>query len=178
MKVVLAFLAVGLLFAGQAYAPDPPPPEEVYVDGWITGTDEKPLPVNEFRVVIHRSGRVSSTNPGGFLYWVSLETDYELDVATITPIIPSDFRTHGGNPVKVYLNGMQVYNGSDLTYTALGVPAGGTLLMRIHLKYALIGDTVDPSMYPETYGFDASFDITPAYTIDGSAYTELTAYVD
>jgi hypothetical protein len=176
MKAAVGILVVGLLLAGQAWAPHPP--QGVYVDGWITGTDDDPIPGNTFRVVMHRNGRVSSTNPGGFLYWVSLDTDVVLTSATITASIPADFDLHSGKPVKVYMDGMQVYNGSSLSYTAMGVPAGGTVLMRIHLKYGLIGDTVDPSYFPQTYGFDASFSTSPAYTINGSAYTELTAYLD
>ena len=148
---------------------------DISVDGWMTDTEDRPISNNTFNIVVNKRGIITSTNPGGFFYHIQASPlDVALNSITISALIPPEFNTHGGKPVKVYLNGTQVYNGSDLSHTLFDIPSGSVIQMKIHLKYAEIKNPISPP-YPKTYYFDAAFVLDPAYGVSGSAQATLTA---
>ena len=150
----------------------------INVNGWMTDTEGRPVSGNTFNVVVNKRGIISSTNPGGFFYNIEVSTnEWALNSLTISVLLPLEFNTHSGKAVKVFVNGSQVYNGSSLSVTVNDIPAGSTVTMMVHLKYALIKDlAVGP--YPQTCTFDAVFSVDPDYAVYGSAAATLTATTD
>jgi hypothetical protein len=98
--------------------------------------------------IIFRNGNdgytLITTNPGQFHYYIELVNNWPitLDSLILNIAIPPDFETQGTNPIHIYLDGVEV---TDLcliegtTVTIYNVPAGGQLLVTVHLDYALKG---------------------------------------
>ncbi len=147
----------------------------VIVDGWMSDTEGNPIPDNTFNLVVKKNGIIVSTNPGGFFYNLQVSApEWGWNSLTISASIPADFNLHGGKPVKVFVNGLQVYNGSDLKHTLTDISANSVVTMQIHLKYGLIRSPISPP-YPKTYLFDARTSLDPPGGVMGNIWATLTA---
>ncbi|MCK4224715.1 MAG: hypothetical protein KAX39_06015 [candidate division Zixibacteria bacterium] len=174
IKLTLAFVLITVLFVWTV--PMKSWACHINVDGWMSDTEGCPIPNNTFNLVVKKNGIITSTNPGGFFYNIEVSTlDWALNSLTISALIPPEFNLHSGKPVKVFLNGTQIYNGSDVSHTLTAIPANSVVTMRVHLKYGLIRSPISPP-YPKTYIFDAAFSLDPAYYgVMGTAQATLTA---
>ena len=173
IKLSLVFVLVMVLF-GWTF-PTKSWACHISVDGWMSDTEGRPIPDNTFRLVVKKNGIIVSTNPGGFFYNIQVSTpEWAWNALTITALIPSEFSLHGGKPVKVFLNGSQVYKGSDLSYTLTDIPANSVMTMQVHVKYGLIRSPISPP-YPKTYIFDARLSLDPPGGVMGTIWDTLTA---
>ena len=173
IKLALAFVLITVLFVWTL--PMKSWACHIDVDGWMTDTEGRPIPNNTFNLVVKKNGIIVSTNPGGFFYNIQVSTLYwALNSLTISALIPPEFDLHSRKPVKVFLNGLQIYNGSDVSFSLTDIPANSVVIMKVHLKYGLIRSPISPP-YPKTYIFDAAFSLDPAYDVFGSAQATLTA---
>ena len=144
----------------------------ISVDGWMTDTEGRPLPDNTFRLVVKKNGKITSTNPGGFFYNFQFSTEeWFWNSIEITPSIPSEFNLHGGNPVKVFLDGAQFYNGPGPIPPLTNVAPYSVVTVQIHVKYA---KGLVPPPCPWTYFFNAAFTLDPPESVFGSAQATLT----
>jgi hypothetical protein len=147
----------------------------VSVDGWMTDTEGSPIPDNTFTLVVKKNDIIASTNPGGFFYNIEISTlEWVWNSLTITALIPPEFDLHGGKPVKVFLNGTQIYNGRELSHTLTDIPANSLVIIQVHVKYGLIGSPISPP-YPKTYLFDARLSLDPFGGQMGTLWDTLTA---
>jgi uncharacterized repeat protein (TIGR01451 family) len=118
----------------------------------ITDTDCHDLTTMIFKC---KSGKVSSTAPGGVLYWVRWNTGTYSGPVTIkvNPVAPdNEFVLWSTNPVQVQVNGVTVYTGNNTTWTG-NVSANSKIVMRVHYKSSLIGK--DCSLVNPSYIFSA-----------------------
>lgn len=119
----------------------------------ITNTDGCDLTTMKFKC---KSGKVSSTDPGGLIYWVRWNTgSYGGPVnISINSILPSnDFTLWGQNPVKVEVNGVTVYTGKNLSWSGYVSP-NSKIVVRVHYKSSLIGKLC--SLVKPAYTFSAT----------------------
>jgi hypothetical protein len=173
IKLSLVFVLVMVLF-GWTF-PTKGWTCHISVDGWMSDTEGCPIPDNTFNLVVKKNDIIASTNPGGFFYNLQVSTlAWAWNSLTISAWIPPEFVLHGGKPVKVFLNGSQIYKGSDLSYTLTDIPANSVVTMRIHVKYGLIRSPISPP-YPKTYLFDARLSLDPFGGVMGTIWATLTA---
>lgn len=174
IKLALTFVLITVLFVWtfpmKSWAC------HIEVDGWVTDTEGRPIPGNTFTLVVKKNGWITSTNPGGFFYNIQVSTlEWALNSLEICAVIEgfsTDFKLHGGKPVKVFLDGSPVNDVSNLCATVYDIPAYSVVTMQIHLKHVKGWMT---GSYPRTYTFGATFDLDPAYDVFGSAQATLTA---
>lgn len=130
------------------------------VSSWITYTDanlcnfwDPNVQVGSMRLVTKKGG-VRSSNPGGVFYWVDVwmpeAGDVRLDVRDVAPA--GYFGLHGGNPIHVYVNGVDVYTGSAEPQT-VHVDGPSWVVMRVHYKY--VSEVYNPGIY--TFGADVNY---------------------
>ena len=63
-----------------------------------------------------------------------------LDDYTITLLLPDDFLLSGTNPIHIYLDGVEITSLCTIDGTIItvhSIPAGSTITVETHLKYAL-----------------------------------------
>jgi len=170
IKLALAFVLITVLFVWTL--PTKSLACHLTVDCWMSDTEGRPIPGNIFDIVLKKNGTVTSTNPGGFFYYIQFDTeDWFWNSIQITPSLPPQFDVHGGNPVKVFLNGAQIYNGSLPIPALTDVDPHSVVTVQIHVKYV---KGLVPPPCPHTYFFGADFVLVPDYDISGSAECTLT----
>jgi len=143
------------------------------VTKWWSDTEfvpmSDPMYNNAFFVVYHdKTGKVTSTNPGGFFININVTLLPNTNSLTITDEIinhikgAGDFATQGGRPIQLFLDGTDVTDKFDLTFngtfmnaslkTGQTIGPGSVLYLKMHLDYAIT--TLNDSelvLYPFIY---------------------------
>jgi len=143
------------------------------VTKWWSDTEfvpmSDPMYNNAFFVVYHdKTGKVTSTNPGGFFININVTLLPNTNSLVITDEIinhikgAGDFATQGGRPIQLFLDGTDVTDKFDLTFngtfmnaslkTGQTIGPGSVLYLKMHLDYAIT--TLNDSelvLYPFIY---------------------------
>ena len=143
------------------------------VTKWWSDTEfvpmSDPMYNNAFFVVYHdKTGKVTSTNPGGFFVNINITLLPNTDRLVITDeIIGSikdggDFELQGGRPIQLFLDGVDVTDKFDTDFddnlmtatlkTEQTIGPGSVLYLKMHLDYAIT--TLNDSelvLYPFIY---------------------------
>jgi signal peptidase I len=128
------------------------------VTKWWSDTEfvpmSDPMYNNAFFVVYHdKTGKVTSTNPGGFFININVTLLPNTNSLTITDEIinhikgAGDFATQGGRPIQLFLDGVDVTDQFELTFngtlmtatlkTGQTIGPGNVLYLKMHLDYAI-----------------------------------------
>jgi signal peptidase len=182
----------------EAWTQETPP---TTINKWWSDTEFVPMSDprydNSFNVVVlKKSGKVTSTNPGGFYINIKILNVPATNSISIVDTISGEIRPSGdfvkwpqfnGNPLHVYLDGNDVTNKFDWSFDnkilTVNLKSGesidsGELYITLHLKYALIGTKLtkdEKALFPRVYTNLASATIN-GNRIDSSPAT-LTAYL-
>jgi signal peptidase len=182
----------------EAWTQEAPPPT---INKWWSDTEFVPMSDprydNSFNVVVlKKSSKVTSTNPGGFYINIKILNVPATNSISITDAISGEIRSSGdfvkwpmfhGNPLHVYLNGIDIINKFDWNFDNKILTVnlksgesidGGELYITLHLKYALIGTKLtkdEKTLFPRVYTNLASATIN-GNRIDSSPAT-LTAHL-
>jgi len=171
------------------------------IEKWWSDTEFVPMSDprydNSFNVVVlKKSGKVTSTNPGGFYINIIISDVPATNSLSVVDTISGEIRPSGdfvkwpmfhGNPLHVYLNGIDITNKFDWNFDnkvlTINLKSGqsidgGELYITLHLKYALIGTKLtkdEKALFPRVYTNLASATIN-GNRIDSSPAT-LTAHL-
>ena len=182
----------------QAWIQVTPPPT---INKWWSDTEFVPMSDPKYNngfnvVVLNKSSKVTSTNPGGFYINIKILDVPATNSISIVDTISGEIRPGGdfvkwpifhGSSLHIYLNGIDITNKFDWNFNNKVLTInlkpgksieGGELYITLHLKYALIGTKLtkdEMALFPRVYTNIASA------TIDGKTINSqpatLTAYL-
>lgn len=158
----------------QAWIQETPLPT---INKWWSDTEFVPMSDPRYNngfdvVVLKKSDKVTSTNPGGFYINIKILDVPATNSISITDTISGEIRPsgdfvkwpeHHGNPLHVYLNGIDITNKFDWNFNNKVLTInlkpgqsidGGELYITLHLKYALIGTKLtkdEKALFPRVY---------------------------
>ena len=138
---------------------------------WWSDTDFNEI--SNFSLVIqNKSSEIISTNPGGFYINIKIKNLPEAMALNLVDEISGEIKDTGdfvrwppntGNPLHVYLNGSEVTSKFEWTFDNKTLSlelkeneilSSGELYITLHLKYALIGSSLNDSeleLFPRIY---------------------------